>query len=97
MQAVCLCLTLDSWSGPQLPRRSADSAVARWTLGWVVLFAVLAGDEATPAGGRPAPGTLAWPGRNCAELSGYSSSRDTPDSRASPAIEAPVAGERLDG
>jgi arabinofuranan 3-O-arabinosyltransferase len=40
--AVYLFLTLDSWSVPQLPGLSADFAMSRWTVGWLVLFVLLA-------------------------------------------------------
>lgn len=36
-----LCLTLDTWWLPQLGSLNADFAVARWTAGWLLLFAVV--------------------------------------------------------
>ena len=36
------CLTLDTWSIPQFPDLSFDYYVVHWTIGWLLLFAVLA-------------------------------------------------------
>ena len=50
--AVYLFMALDPWPDPRLPQFFADLVVARWTLGWLVLFAVLAA-WALAGAGRP--------------------------------------------
>lgn len=78
--AVYLFFSQDTWDVPQLPRLTADYALAHWTIGWVLLFTVLV--VWCLRGHRPSgdPGD-------------QSSSWETAASRVSPAIDASQAAQ----